>query len=558
MSSHDPAGFWGTLINADKSPSPRLEQLCLGIAQIMSTFDEFATTDLTPGRLAAFYRKTGGNYDVLFLDTKPSALSFIYQRLGCFHSIQPSADPYTPPSVPALQPNGFVRWQTIQLLLDPEEHSQHLQNAVRQWDIQTPEGRRFPKTIPRHAFPTASDPEMVAWHEEISRRFELDYWKKNLLRSTPPNFKGYTHRFGKRENPVAKPSSPRLLLLRRRRRLPRQPRRRKRIRASNVVRAPSTYPSARPLGACNPSSFRPLFPALRRLPPRRDMAHGRLRPSGRPDAPNDPPSDYASSEDSSVPEPRRPAPTVRQRSYNRALSPPRTSHARRHSHEAYFRKPHRDLSPDSPRRRPSYRDAAVYHHTGGSGGGGGGGGRHSDSDGARRARVPRSSYPEDGPSLRARTPPPQASRFATPDASPPSGGVSMSDGVLLSGYPVHPRYVNRSSVSRNVGAAPFVVRRVAPDGDGEVRRHSYGHRGSGSAERARYAQSVGAGAGPSARPSRWSTVSPGPGSASVSASWNRGGGGALAPPMEMEMGMGMGLGEGEYPSRGWRSSMYER
>lgn len=35
MSSHDPAEFWGTLINADKSPSPRLEQLCLGIAQVM-------------------------------------------------------------------------------------------------------------------------------------------------------------------------------------------------------------------------------------------------------------------------------------------------------------------------------------------------------------------------------------------------------------------------------------------------------------------------------------------------------------------------------------------
>lgn len=26
---------WGTLINSDKSPAPLLEQLCLGIAQLM-------------------------------------------------------------------------------------------------------------------------------------------------------------------------------------------------------------------------------------------------------------------------------------------------------------------------------------------------------------------------------------------------------------------------------------------------------------------------------------------------------------------------------------------
>ncbi|PLN78830.1 hypothetical protein BDW42DRAFT_174213 [Aspergillus taichungensis] len=558
MSSHDPAEFWGTLINADKSPSPRLEQLCLGIAQVMSTFDEFATTDLTPGRLATFYRKTGGNYDVLFLNTKPSALSFIYQRLGCFHSIQPSADPYTPPSIPALQPNGFVRWQTIQLLLDPDEHSQHLQNAVRQWDIQTPEGPRFPKTIPRHAFPTTPDPEMVAWHEEISRRFELDYWKKNLLRSTPPNFKGYTHRFGKGENPVAKPSSPPSPPPAQ---APSQthPRQQRRKSAADVAPRSTTrrvqsvfFPSPLP----RTEETAPATGYASRAPSPPSPSSPWTRHPAAPMPPNDPPSDYASSEDSSVPEPRRPAPAIRQRSYNRTLSPPRTSHARRHSHEAYFRKPHRDLSADPPRRRPSYRDATVYHHTGGSGGGGGAGGRHSDSDGARRARAPRSSYPDDGPSLRARTPPPQASRFATPDASPPSGGVSMSDGVLLSGYPVHPRYVSRSSVSRNVGSVPLAVRRAVPDGDGEVRRHSYCHRGIGSAERARYAPSVSASAGPNARPSRWSTVSSGPGTAAVSALGNRGGGGVLAMPMEM--GMGIGLEEEEYPSRRWRSSMYER
>lgn len=27
--------YWGTLINADKSPTPLLEELCIGLAQLM-------------------------------------------------------------------------------------------------------------------------------------------------------------------------------------------------------------------------------------------------------------------------------------------------------------------------------------------------------------------------------------------------------------------------------------------------------------------------------------------------------------------------------------------
>ncbi|KAJ5175654.1 uncharacterized protein N7482_001531 [Penicillium canariense] len=118
---------WGTLINPDKSPAPLLEQLCLGIAQLMvrywteklaprnsregltdcvrqPSFDSSPTTDLTPDRLAAFYRKVGGNYDPLFLETKTQALSFIYQSLGCFHSLQPSKSPYEPPFSPLAMP----------------------------------------------------------------------------------------------------------------------------------------------------------------------------------------------------------------------------------------------------------------------------------------------------------------------------------------------------------------------------------------------------------------------------------------------------------------------
>ncbi|KAJ5531971.1 hypothetical protein N7494_008523 [Penicillium frequentans] len=163
----DEMSSWGTLINPDKSPAPLLEQLCLGIAQLLPTFDSNGTNDLTPDRVASFYRKVGGNYDPLFLGTKSTALSFIYQSLGCFHSLQPSSNPYEPPSVPSLQPAGFVRWQTIQLLMEPDEHWQYLRNAVSMWDIADANGELFPKEIPRDAFPPSQTQRCYSGMREI-------------------------------------------------------------------------------------------------------------------------------------------------------------------------------------------------------------------------------------------------------------------------------------------------------------------------------------------------------------------------------------------------------
>lgn len=178
--------YWRKLINPDKSPSPILEQLCFGIAKVVSTLDSsFGTTDLTPDRLAAFYRQVGGNYDSLFLETSSSALSFIYQSLGCFHSLQPTTNAFERPSIPALLPNGFLRWLTIQILLDPDEHCQYLQKAVAQWDIADINGKAFPKEIPRDAFPSEPDPDMVEWHQGVCRRLEDDYVKATTPQYSP-------------------------------------------------------------------------------------------------------------------------------------------------------------------------------------------------------------------------------------------------------------------------------------------------------------------------------------------------------------------------------------
>lgn len=130
---------------------------------------------LTPTKLAAFYRLVGGDYDPLFLETPHASLSFIYQSLGCFHVLQQEKTPYAPPSVPALSPQGFVRWQTVQVLLEPDEHVSFLQNAVKRFEIINPaDGALFPNLLPKEALPSRPDPEMIQWHERVAQKLMLD------------------------------------------------------------------------------------------------------------------------------------------------------------------------------------------------------------------------------------------------------------------------------------------------------------------------------------------------------------------------------------------------
>ncbi|KAJ5427624.1 hypothetical protein N7491_008066 [Penicillium cf. griseofulvum] len=335
---------WGTLINSDKSPAPLLEQLCLGIAQLMSSFDSNGTTDITPERLATFYRKVGGNYDPLFLETKAQALSFIYQSLGCFHSLQPSANPYEPPSIPSLLPNGFVRWQTIQLLMDPDEHSVYLQNAVNLWDIAGVNGEPFPKTIPRDAFPSEPDPEMLEWHEGVSRRLERDYLKRHTKRASPPDFGTYHYHFsGKDPLPDEDDyfSRPRRAAPKRHSHAEtdrrKEPRHHRRYHSGEFPNFATRKPVPNRPGFSTPRVSSP--------PPwgERERPH---RPSGRDQATPD--VSDVSSDESARHRRDRAKPNRQER---RHLSPPSSGNARRHSHEAYTRRPFRDLSPTSPTRQ---------------------------------------------------------------------------------------------------------------------------------------------------------------------------------------------------------------
>ncbi|KAJ9662139.1 hypothetical protein H2201_006247 [Coniosporium apollinis] len=167
--------YWGYLFKPDKCGTELLNRLLAGIADFISrNLDQPSDEiDITPSQLAAFYRAVGGDYDILFIETPPQSMAFIYKSLGCLHSLQPAPtdDGYGTPNIPALKKKGFVTWQTIQLLLGPEEHVPFLQNAVATLGIIDPStGQAFPKLLPTESFPREPDADMVRWYEGVSER----------------------------------------------------------------------------------------------------------------------------------------------------------------------------------------------------------------------------------------------------------------------------------------------------------------------------------------------------------------------------------------------------
>ena len=323
----------------------------------------------------------GGDYDGLFLTTKPQALSFIYRSIGCLQSLRPrpGAEAYEPPCVPCLLPTGFIRWQTIQLLMDPDEHWGYLVRAMELWDICDAHGNPFPKDLPRDAFAAEPDVEMIKWHEHVSARLEQDYRNQQAQSnpSSPPHFTGYHYRFtgkdplpdeeeyfsapghGQRYRPQSRhePEPPRQ----------RQHRRESSDEYPDLSRhrhrpqSQSAYYHRENGGRSGMASPRCPSPA-----PRMDHHHRRTRGRERASM-HAHPSNYETDETDLEPESgyttredERDPPHRRRRSHrHHNLSPPDEVRARRHSHDAYTRKPVRDLSPHTPRRPCGYEPEPV-------------------------------------------------------------------------------------------------------------------------------------------------------------------------------------------------------
>ena len=124
----------------------------------------------------------------------------MYQTLGCFHSLQPLPSPFKTPQLPCLTPIGFARWQTIQLLLCPEEHVGFIQKAVQKWNVPMPTGGTYPKYIPKDVFPDRPDEEMEKWHRMVTGRLnEQNYSHVRRIKNSPyqsPHPEPYDRRDG--------------------------------------------------------------------------------------------------------------------------------------------------------------------------------------------------------------------------------------------------------------------------------------------------------------------------------------------------------------------------
>ncbi|KFY12490.1 hypothetical protein V492_03840, partial [Pseudogymnoascus sp. VKM F-4246] len=170
------AAYYGDLLDSEKKPSRVMVALLTGIAKyIVKNLGDKDTKCLTPPKLAAFYKAVGGNYDSVFIDLPNPQISFIYQSIGCQHTLQPTPDDFHPPTIPALTTRGFVRWQTIEILLDPSGHVPFLQRAVHDFPILNPEtGDRFPVDLPASCLPQEPDKAIEKWHNKCAEKLRRD------------------------------------------------------------------------------------------------------------------------------------------------------------------------------------------------------------------------------------------------------------------------------------------------------------------------------------------------------------------------------------------------
>ncbi|ROV96349.1 hypothetical protein VPNG_09052 [Cytospora leucostoma] len=174
-------------------------QALLGVAEGASTLPSEAVRELiteeigdkqdqtlNPTKLAAFYRAVGGDYDRLFINAPHESISYIWQVFGCQHTLQPTENDFEAPNVPALTLRGFVRWESIQVLLNPEEHVPFIKDAVKNWHLRDPDtGEPFPEDIPDEAFPTEPDPDISAWHAACGDKLRQEATPQESPKDTP-------------------------------------------------------------------------------------------------------------------------------------------------------------------------------------------------------------------------------------------------------------------------------------------------------------------------------------------------------------------------------------
>ncbi|KAH8885841.1 hypothetical protein GQ53DRAFT_659214, partial [Thozetella sp. PMI_491] len=164
--------YYGYLFQADRTPTETLDAFLRALGQyIINSIGNENDCNLSPAKLSAFYKAVGGNYDTLFQEVPPQSISYIWQATGCQHSLIATDDDFASPSVPVLTLKGFVRWESIELLLSPAEHVPYLQYAARNFSLRHPvTGQLFPVELSAEAFPSEPDEETESWHRACAEK----------------------------------------------------------------------------------------------------------------------------------------------------------------------------------------------------------------------------------------------------------------------------------------------------------------------------------------------------------------------------------------------------
>ncbi|KAL6813424.1 hypothetical protein GGI42DRAFT_349546 [Trichoderma sp. SZMC 28013] len=193
------------MFETDKSPTMQFDALLRSIARfIVVELGDKSDSHLTPKKLAAFYKAVGGDYDSLFMETPHSTISYMWSVTGCQHSLQPTENDFAPPSIPALTPRGFSRWESVEILLGPEEHVPFIQYAVKHWALRHPEtGQAFPPDLPASVFPAQSDQAVDRWHKQCADTLRDEAFKEGGEASMPSS------NSASRPGPSPEPAAPR-------------------------------------------------------------------------------------------------------------------------------------------------------------------------------------------------------------------------------------------------------------------------------------------------------------------------------------------------------------
>ncbi|KAL3958471.1 hypothetical protein ACCO45_006633 [Purpureocillium lilacinum] len=152
------------MFETNNAPTKQLDALLRAIARhIILEIGDRQDAQLTPTKLAAFYKAVGGDYDSLFIDMTHPSIAYVWQRR------------LRTPSIPALTFRGFSRWESLEILLGPEEHVPFLQYAVKNWALKHPDtGEDFPPELPATVFPTQPNVEVDRWHKSCADRLKSE------------------------------------------------------------------------------------------------------------------------------------------------------------------------------------------------------------------------------------------------------------------------------------------------------------------------------------------------------------------------------------------------